>query len=168
MISRFFKFEIPKINSVCTYCGKKWEEGAICYSSIYEESEGHWKRCDACESCQPQLSENAEDRFFWQSRIVPKTKKEAPPMEPIHKALEMLRCGLTDNALSAGEAFVLALFLKRKKKLIEKKEIHSSTGETCILYEDPCSEEAFAIPKINYESIEVQKIQDELKLKFSN
>ncbi len=167
MISRFFKFEIPKMGPCCVHCRMKWDDGAVCHSSIYEGPEGHWIRQDVCHLCQEYLLRNSEERFFWQARVAAKPKKEMPSFEPINKAIELLRCSLTDNRVSAGEAFVLALFLKRKKKLIEKKEIVSPSGEICVLYEDPCSDEAFAIPKLNLDSLEVEKIQQELKLKFS-
>ncbi len=172
-MNRFIKLEIPKMRPICLHCQTKWSQDMICNSFVYEDIEGKWIRQDACDLCwQAQSKKRGDDpisseRFYWKSKVNLKAKSDLPQIEQMDKPLELLRSLLsTANESSKGEAFVLALFLKRKKKLSERKEISQSDGETFILYEDLFSQEVFTVPKVSLNTLQVDKIQQELKLKI--
>lgn len=138
---------------------------------IYENSEGGWLRRDICDGCWKEedkkaqfLAEKPEIYFLWKSKIPVVPPKSPADSTVVEKLFEMLRLALAgDSEVQQAEAFILAMLLKRKKKLIERKEFKPAGGVSCLLYEDTDTQEIFSVPKVGLEKLEVHKIQDQIQ-----
>lgn len=174
-MNRFVKFEIPRRSLCCTLCQTKWTPHRDCYSLIFEESDRYWLRKDICDECWRQaenkssLIEDKPDTYFlWRSKILPQPKKIKNPSNASEKIFELFHTALSgDHDQTQAEAFILALLLKRKKKLIERKEIKHSTGKSYILFEDAETQETYSVPKVGLDRLEVHKIQEQIKRKLN-
>jgi hypothetical protein len=162
-----FVLEIPKRSTTC-YKGKETlEPGEEYYSALLEdETKPGYVRRDYCKKCwEDALKE--EGKLFkssWKAKVPPNTKVPKIKENYFEKAFRLLRDSM-DDPEQHGEAFLLALFLARKKKLLLRQEINKD-GKLYYLYENPATEEMLAVRKVDLTEIQQDKIQADMARKF--
>ena len=149
-----FQIEIPKRGSHCSSCNSLLEPETE-YGSVITSADGMVRK-DYCSSC----CEQTEGGLAHWRGVVPKRMKEEPlPKDREERALVLLKRMLGDEEASHAEAFVLALYLHRKKMLHLRQEMTRDEGQVYFLYEVVDTEEMLAVPKVKISSSEVDQLQ---------
>jgi hypothetical protein len=90
------------------------------------------------------------------------------PQRRDERALCLLKEALTrEGADDQAEAFVLALYLARKRLLILRQELVTEDHIPRLLYEIPAVEEMLCVRKLALDDSQAKKIQQTLAIKFS-
>lgn len=159
-----FQIEIPKRGKVCLGCQKPFEKGDSFRSALIE-NEG-WKRADYCVSCWEQLPQ-IEKVAFWHGVVPEQSDKVSLPKDKGERALLLLKekSATPDHE---REAFLLALYLLRKKLILLRKEVKNKEGEMLYLFEVAETEEPIAIKKVLVQPHEQPIFQQRLDALFSD
>ena len=168
-----FQIEIPRRAACCAQGGEPFQKGCEYYSTLVEGAdEGQYERRDYCLKCAVEmLKENAFEnvRSLWKSAIPPQKVPSDLPKQREAQALVLLKEALSNHGADAyAEAFVLALYLARRRRIFLRQEITLQDGKNGLIYEVAETEEMLCIPKIALSDLQVEKIQSELAKKFSN
>lgn len=163
----FFNIEIPKRNAKCSKEGEAFEPGAYYYSLVIEEDEQLLIRHDYCAACWAKILEDEgllKDAVTHWKSIVP-TKKDIKDLyaNRDEKALALLKeavKGLSEE--DAQRAFVLSLYLARKKLIYLRKEVSSEDGHSLQLYEVAQTEEMIGVKKMALSSLQIEKVQKDI------
>lgn len=169
MTSLPFLITIPKRNSQCTGHGETLSSG-MTYYSLLVEAEEVTKREDYCEGCweATQKHQLSHMQTHWKSKIPPRSGKEKGSKTEEELALNLLKESLSEQGKEAqSEAFVLALFLARKRYLYLRQQLKQENGKVINLYEVATTEEMIPVQKITLSELDVKRIQERLALKFS-
>ena len=162
-----FILEIPKRSSTC-YRGKEnLVPGEEYFSALIEDdTKPGYLRRDYCKKCWEEALKEDTKLFksSWKAKVPANYKPPKIKENYFEKAFRVLRETM-DTPENQGEAFLLALFLARKKKLILRQEI-AKDGKTFYLYENPATEEMLAIRKVDLTEIQQEKIQADMARKF--
>jgi hypothetical protein len=162
-LKHLLTLEIPRRNHACAAGNETWVPGMECISALSEDESGKWVRKDYCLACWEKMaSQEPIDQTwgYWKSTIVAKKKNDVPILDRTERAFELLH-----EALARGtsddhdEAFVLALYLVRHKKIIQRNEVKHSDGQTMLVYEVILTEEMIGVPKADLNRLQVEKIQ---------
>lgn len=158
------KLDIPKRQAQCSGGDHFFQKGDRCYTLV-TLSAATWKRQDLCQHCWNKLCEEElsdQVRSYWNTQI---TGKEPEAEQPKHKegrALALLKEALlTRSATSEQEAFVLALYLARKKSLSLRQQVEQ-LGETIYLFESTATEELIPVKKVTINPDQVAVLQQRL------
>lgn len=151
-----FILQIPKRAACCSHGKEPFKEGMEYYSIIKHEKENIYVRQDYCHNCWRE-SKHIE-KTYWKGKIQSKETVELKSSE--ERALAYLEEILTHED-KKQEAFILALFLVRKKMLAYRKSI-----EGFDLYEKLANEEMIAIPKITISQLDIPFLQKSLAEKL--
>lgn len=154
--------EIPRRKQTCFVGQEAFETGMEYYSLINEDDAGKWIRRDFCLDCwEKWKTENLTPHdSHWKSRV--QAEKKKMPLDHNEKALELLREALQKSCTEdQQEAFILALYLARNKKLALR-----SQDERWMVYEVLDTEEVLLVPKLNPAALPVEKIQASLTVKL--
>lgn len=167
-----FQIEIPRRAACCCHGGEPLLKGCEYYSTLVEGThEGTYERRDYCLKCATQLiKEKAFEnvRSLWKSAIPPQKEPSDLPKQREAQALILLKEALAGNdRASYAEAFVLALYLARRRRIFLRQEMRRADGQTTLFYEVADSEEMLCIPKIALSDLQVEIVQSELAKKFS-
>jgi hypothetical protein len=157
--------EIPRRASVCALGQEPLQEGSVYYSML-EEGDG-LQRKDYCSACWNQVRSDSNPRAFWKSKVLPKVSSQKRQVVDFSRYAFIL----LKEALETGieeEAFVLALYLARKKQLFLRNEMERAPGERYSLYEVAETEEMLAVKKFDLTNFQADKVQDNLARKFSS
>lgn len=158
--------DIPRRGHYCALGNEPLKEGTI-YYSLLEEGETDIVRRDYCPVCWEKISIKGQ-RAYWKSRVLPKKREAHKAVDFSHYAFLLLKEALHNNTEEAQEeAFVLALFLARKRQLHLRDEIEREAGERYFLYEVAATEEMLAVKKLDLSTLKTEKVQDNLAKKFS-
>lgn len=152
-----FLLHIPKRASSCTHGNEPFQVGMDYYSLIQHEKDNIYMRQDYCQKCWNEIKKS--EKTFWKGRIHKKEEKELRSSE--EKAMLYLEEILNDQN-KKQEAFILALYLVRKKLLAFRK-----TLDDFDLYEKIETEEMLAIPKVAISQIDVNCLQKSLAEKLN-
>ncbi len=167
----FFPLTIPRRSSSC-YEGKELLTPGMEYYSIIQEdgSSGQLIRKDYCAGCWSKMgSTHKGEHPFWKGRISDKKENSQPPLDRNEKALELLKSALSEEGPeSQVEAFVLAVFLARNKKLALRQELAKGAHDVYFLYEVLATEEILAVKKMDLPQLLVEKIQQTIAKKFQS
>lgn len=151
------KLEIPRRSRKCHKGEEELFPGMEYCSTLTDGEEGNYLRRDFCIACWQGLSDEERGETHWRSKI-PKKEEETLPKDRDDRAMALLK---QLRATSLQEAFVLALFLVRRKRLIWRQEVEPD-GEKFDLYEEVGTEEMIPVKKIPLTDIETAKIQEQI------
>jgi len=158
------KLDIPKRQQQCSGGRHPFQPGDKSYTLVSLEAEG-WRRQDLCETCWNELKSRglpAQTKSYWHSRIPLKQPEEALPKHKEERALVLLKRALLENSpTTQREAFILALYLARKKYLQFRQELEQ-LGDTIYLYEVAATEELLPIKKMVLHSNDIDILQQRL------
>ena len=165
-----FLLEIPKRASACAKGGEVLTAGKEYYSVLTENDQGGVLRKDFCcecwkESVKQELGLSATS--YWKSQVPEKKKGDSLPQERDLKALELLKEMLgSGDSITKTEAFVLALYLARKKKIFLRQQLNNENGSIWFVYEVASTEEMLSVPKCELANIEISEVQQILAKKL--
>lgn len=167
-----FQIEIPKRGNLCHFGKELLVPGSDIYSTLREgANEGSYERQDFCQSCWEKLlrENNSDFRISWRSRIPLKKGVSDLPKQRDARAMYLLKEALKCNeADDHAEAFILALYLARKRIIYFRQDLVLEDGHPASIYEIAETEEMLCIRKMSLSSLEVDKIQQRLARKFLN
>lgn len=165
-----FPIEIPKRAHVCAKGGEALEAGMEYYSVITGETEENkFSRQDFCLDCWKNMASEflKTARSCWKSMVPQKFKEIALPKAREERIFHLFRELSKSSMLEEqAEAFVLALYLARKKKLVMRQQMQR-TEEIIQVYEAVENEEIFCIKKFPLSALETEKIQLALAKKIN-
>ncbi len=127
------------------------------YFSFLVFGEKGWEREDFCAKCWECVKEEKEkaEGIVWRGKIPPKKTKVLSPDE---KAMSLFReLSMAQTLDEQKLAFVLALYLERKKELHARGQMKNK-----ICFEMPQSGEVFALDKIQLSKDEIDKVVSSL------
>lgn len=157
----YIPIEIPKRQRTCSQKGELLQPGME-YHSVLETTPQGWLRHDYCQQCWQERS-TKEAHTNWKGKVPAKTVLEKK-VDRLSQALDALKDNLTEKNLE--EAYVLALFLHRKKWLALRGE--KKKGDmTYLLYEIDATEEILAVPKLPLNSMNIAELQDKIAKKLN-
>jgi hypothetical protein len=163
-----FQIEIPRRASRCVEGQETFEPGMDYYSLMTEGDFGI--RHDFCEACwQRKASRESfkNVRGFWKSKVPLKKTESLLPKQRDARILSLLKEALFyKNSDDAAEAFILALYLARKRLLILRQELQFQEGRAH-LYEVVDTEEMLCVNQMPLSEIQTEKIQLRLAHKLS-
>lgn len=170
-----FQVEIPRRAPNCTHCEGPFVKGEEYYSMILDGvAEGTFERRDYCMKCAGELLKTDEFRphagkgiSLWKSAIPPQKEPSDLPKQRDARALVLLKEALAANnpALDA-EAFVLALYLARRRRIYQRQEIKLPSGKEAIIFEVAHTEEMLGVPKFELSLLQVETVQAALAAKL--
>lgn len=161
--SSLFRIQIPRRLSHCCLCEGPFSKGKI-YHSVVHTEDGDPKRQDYCVNCWEQVSVEVRQAQgqHWKGQVPEKETANDEDLSQEERALTLLKNLLAEEEKSATEeAFVLALFLAREKRLVRRSE-----NESVIEYEDLASSEFLRVARIDIESLQVEALQERLAKKL--
>lgn len=166
-----FQIEIPKRSNVCHQGKEPLLPGAEIYSTLKEGTiEGTYERQDFCLTCWKQLAkENSHHEVCssWRSKIPLKKEASDLPKQRDARALCLLKEALKSNEPDdQAEAFVLTLYLARRRLLYFRQDLVLEDGQPASVCEVAETEEMLCIRKIALSHLQVEKIQQQLAKKF--
>ncbi|MCB1111848.1 MAG: hypothetical protein H7A37_08615 [Chlamydiales bacterium] len=162
-----FQIEIPKRSAACC-AGEERLEPGMDYFSILVDSDGdEFMREDYCSACWTAKAENLPDAMLthWKSKVIDQKQAQEDLFKSRdEKALALLKeLSQSEEAEKQSEAFILCLYLARKRHLYHRKDIDE--GQVG-LYEVAATEEMLPIKKISLADIDAEKIQKEIARKL--
>lgn len=156
------EWKIKKRSRACAACNRLFSEGERYHSALKPGGDG-FHRSDYCTNCWANLGEGVEKLFsFWQGVFL----VEQPTRRP--EAIESSRAeNLFARLLRSAEpsflklAYVFALLLERKRKLVRKGRAERD-GRSYVIYEHTGTAAAYLVEDININLREAEGIQREL------
>ncbi len=170
-----FQLEIPRRASRCAKGGEEFIPGMDYFSCVTEAENGTFARQDYCPACWKEgEGEVAEGRLYWKSRVPSKKEESASAASRLQhlnrdeKILYLLgEALLSESRESKEEAFVLALYLARRRFLLLRRElVDKGKEQTVNLYEVAATEEMIAVPKIKLSELQIAQVQERVALKL--
>lgn len=168
-----FAIEIPKRAACCAKGGEPLLQGADYYSALVkDEAADAYQRQDYCVACWEKAGEHGVSPAVcssWKSTIPLKKGASELPKRRDERALYLLKQALADqdSPYAVEEAFVLALFLARRRLIFLRQEIKREGKFPMSIYEVAETEEMLCVPKISLSDLQVEKVQLDLAKKFS-
>ena len=151
---------IPRRAGACLKCGESMEE-SFEYYSILDTAEEHPQRFDYCLSCWEKgakAESSGNSRTYWRSKVPLKKERKEVTLTKDEKALELLEELISsDQENDANLAFVLALYLERRKLVAKRKDVKEVT-----IYEVLETEEIVAVKKVDVRILPIADIQDQI------
>lgn len=143
-----FLAEIPRRLRKCALCEASFSPGTSYISRLKLIKENLYERSDFCSSCCDNEVEVAGS-ISWKGEV-PKKSSRDKAEDKVEGWIQSLREMMEKETESdKKEALLTALFLKRKKVLIERGEIEKS-----FLFEVKETEEMFILPKVSLHNID--------------
>ena len=163
-----FQIEIPKRATSCIKGGELLAQGMEYYSTLVRgDGEEDFQRHDYCPACWEKANQTMQSSS-WKSVVPFKKDGSELPKRRDERALYLLKEVLRDkeNENSALEAFVLSLYLARRRLIFFRQEMKKRDNKTVSIYEVAETEEMLCIPKFEISELPIEKIQLELAKKF--
>lgn len=157
--------EFPKRAAHCHHGKEILSSGDEYYTLLLDDLEKGYKRLDYCTSCWQKIGPQ-ECKSYWRAKVPPSQKPGKVKESTYQTALRLLKEVVLDKTEEGEkEAFILALLLARKRRLLLRQEL-VERGETTFLYENPQTEEMFTIRRVDIPPHEREMIQEKLSKKF--
>lgn len=158
----YFNIEIPKRNSSCSSGQEPFTSGSEAYSLIVEGEEG-FVRYDYCPACWKAIEDSAEVKdaiTSWKS-VIPDVKQEKELFLSRDEAALALFKKIASSELEEErqQAYILSLFLARRRRLYQRKEMTHQNGILYLVYEFADTEEAICIQKYELSNLPIENIQ---------
>jgi len=149
-----FQITIPRRSAYCMRCKAPFSLKQEIQSQILEE-EGEWSRQDACLACFSPIS----GAVVWKHTIGSEEKIAPENRDYLQGVVELLQ-KLIESELKEDheEAFLLALYLVRKKVLVHRVKMG--------LYENLETGEMYMVPKIDFSHFSAHAVQLRLQQKL--
>jgi len=164
-----FQIDIPKRSQLCSIGNELLSEGMEYYSLLTTDAEGAYSRRDLCPICWDKFQENfsgSENKTHWRSKVPSKKAIAVLPVNRDDRVLYLLKEVLNDPENQGSEAFVLALYLARRRVLLLRHELCQEDGSVLLLYEVGATEEMLCVKKMQLSSLQTEKIQLEIASKL--
>lgn len=156
------KLEIPRRSRTCSKGEEPFKAGMDYFSALREGVEEVYQRLDFCPKCWNHETEQ-NSVVHWKSKVPQRKNAPATTEEYEEQAFSLLREAMSQEGVDfAAEAFVLALYLQRRKKLVQRQDL-----EEHILYEVIDTEEMLAIKRVTLSQIQTAQMQTNLARKLS-
>lgn len=168
-----FQLVIPRRAQQCVQGQEPLEPGSEYYSVLIEdpEQQGNFQRRDFCVHCWDTISQKLhtmEAHSYWKSSVKDKKEIEEFSRDRDTRAMELLRAALQqDSEAARAEAFVLALYLTRRRLLILRPQ-RQKEAQPFLLYEVAETEEMLSIPRIVLSPLQAEEIQKQLASKLKS
>lgn len=149
--------EIPRRCGNCRTCSTPFSSGDS-YCSILKDTDRH----DFCIACWGRF-QDIPSGCHWKSTVP--LKKETPSIPPtkFSVAVDLLRAG---DAIEPAEAFLLALYLVRKRILAFRKDYRD--GDRIFgLYEVISTEEMIPVRKVSLAGLDLESVKASIAFKLS-
>lgn len=151
--------KIPRRKRHCDLCTQSFAPQST-YDTVLVEKEEGWDRRDFCSSCwNPELKQSAKSH--WRAIVPRKIEGAAATEETFLELIDHLRL-ILEKASNPSQAFILALYLARKKLLQKRQEVEHD-GVLVTLYEVKGNEEILAVPHIDITTLDAASLQEELQ-----
>lgn len=165
-----FQIAIPRRSYACSQCNEPFAAGKTYYSILGEERvEGDYPRLDYCQACWTKQTKSKTPQYSsaWSAAVPLKKEASELPKQRDARALYLLKQTLNqDDKESNAEAFVLSLYLARRRRLYLRQEMKLQNGHYASLYEVAETEEMLCVPKLALSDLQVEKIQEKLATHF--
>lgn len=160
-----FLIEIPKRSKVCVEGQEPFSPDTEYYSLLRQEN-GILQRFDYCERCWKRLE--LKEKTYWKGRIPAEHWSDQPAQSRDELVLNCLKEMLAQTGQEEREeAFVLGLYLARKKLLTFRQQLKHNDGSIFLLYELLETEEILSIPDIRLAGLNIKHIQRRIATKLS-
>lgn len=164
--------EIPKRSSCCSKGGEPFTPGSDYYSVLLRnDGEEAYYRHDYCSACwehnKTSLSQKGKNSA-WKSKVPAKKELSELPKQRDARALYLLKEVLAnrESPTAHAEAFILALYLARRRLIVLRREFEQPAKPTLCVYEIIETEEMIGVPKMALSDLHVGQIQADLAKKF--
>lgn len=168
-------FNIPKRGPCCSKGGEAFHPGTEYHSILLETSQNRYQRQDFCSVCWDSCTREEIlhlAKSHWKAQVIVSAKQNdkalLPKQEHVtdEQILLLLKTTLaSEKDEDHAEAFVLALYLARKKILILRQQFDQE-AQTIFLYEIASTEEMLPIKKIPLSELQTAAIQQRLAAKL--
>lgn len=156
------KIQIPRRHTHCAKENEVFTSGMHYHSTLIESEEEGYQRKDYCLECWNSMEEH--EGINWASQVPQNKGPDLRDLNRDQKALELLKFAQEED--NHKEAFILALYLVRKKKMQFREEMVHEDGETYSLYEVLATEEMIPVKKIALDDLPVLEVQAEIASKL--
>lgn len=168
-----FQISIPKRAACCAHGQEPLTPGMEYYSILKDDGEdGSYVRHDYCPTCWQQLHKQSATqtiRSSWKSHIPSKKEASELPKQRDERALLLLKEALLrQDSEAEAEAFMLALYLARRRRLFLRQEMEIKKGKRSSLFEVAETEEMLCVPKLSLSDLQIEKLQIELAKRFQS
>lgn len=170
MVGKFtFQVEVPRRSRVCVSGEEEFSPGMHYYSMLLEGADGNLARQDFCISCWEKARQEWAQKAisYWKSTVTSKKEVDvAANQTRDERACALLKQALSSDSLEdKAEAFMLALYLARKRLLYMRQELLQN-GSLFQLYEVAATEEMLCVKKIPLSQMQVTVIQQRIAEKL--
>lgn len=163
---------IPRRSPRCVQNQEVLVPGADYYSVISEDDNGAFVRKDFCVACWEASAKQEclkEAKGYWKSKVPAKQIEPQRSQNREILALDLLRQALTRNTPEdQAEAFILALYLVRKRMIYMRQQLQQADGQVVTFYEVADNEEMLAVRKFPLSQLEIVTLQQRLAEKLRN
>lgn len=174
-----FPVDIPKRSHACFKDKEPFLSGMDYFSALLlDEKKSGFIRHDYCTKCwhEVQNSDTSNKTYLkdiastWKSSVPKKQVIELPKLRD-ERALHLLKEAISSEEINTdanlqNEAFILSLFLSRKRKLLFRQEIVKNSL-TYTLFEVKETEEMLLVPKLEISELEIEMTRKTLAAKFN-
>lgn len=161
-----FLIEIPKRSRHCQKGEEPFTKGMEYFALLKKDEEGNYVRCDYCKKCFEEL--NVTDQPYWKGKVSDQDILPENDLAREDLALECLREAINkDTKEDREDAFILSLYLVRKKILAFRQTLTKLEGSKIFLYEVLENEELLAVPEVAYSTINVKEVQSRVAMKLN-
>lgn len=161
-----FHLEIPRRGQACAGQGEAFSPGAEYYSVVLDGDAGLLYRKDFCTTCWENSAKKEwlqEARSNWKSTVPEKVAKDKNEVEPEKDVLALLKEALNGEGEEAqAEAFLLALYLARKKQIYLRQQLKEPSGQLISIYEVAETEEMLCVKRCALSALQMDSIQKRL------
>jgi len=152
--------EIPKRAKICVKCEETFKPGMEYYSILVDESNASIKRQDFCLSCWGKNAEVPADvKSVWKAQVSYQKDEKHQFRNRDEKIFHLFKELLyQEEEQDKMEAYVLSLYLMRKKQLLQREEL-TQDEEVKILYEIASTEEMILVKRFELTQMQIGLIQ---------
>lgn len=159
-----FQWHIPRRHAHCAWSQEIIPPGNEVYSLLIEEEEQFVREDYSSEGWEQAGRERCAQvqGIHWKGRVPEKKEKPQLPQDRDERALHLLKERVTQvDPFAQEEAFFLALYLLRRRRLALRQEIVQG-GVPLSLYEVMDTEEMVTVPRLVLSEIETAQVQARL------
>jgi hypothetical protein len=168
MVKQPFILEIPKRSRCCHKGQEPFQPGTDYYSTLIEDPDGLLRR-DYCPTCWDEQTRSValkQAKSIWKSQVPAKAVNPLEGLNREEKALALFKEAVAAKTPEMeAEAFILALYLARKKQIAFRDELQKE-NEHLYLYEELATEEIICVKKVDFPKTMVDRVQQNLAAKL--